>query len=225
MVQPDIVALQETTVKEVDGEGRLAADRSALGFLMGGDYSAVRAEGEERLVALVREDARTGDVRGGTLDPLAPEVGGVMTRVELEWRGRPFALYVVHFRSYGRSGGPLPAQAREVRADLAARTREARLFRQLLEAETLPFVVAGDFNATPDQWTYAHVAAGLHDALTDEAGWAPTFPDERPVVQIDAVLASPEWEVVRAEVLPEGLSDHRGVLVDLRWAQTDDGRG
>lgn len=219
MIEPDVVAMQETVARRVDEDGRIGAGQAALGFLSGADYAILGEDKDDRLAVFVREGTPTGDTRWGTLDPTNPEMAGVMKRVELALQGRPFALYTVHFRSYGRSGGPLPAQAREVREDLEARAREARLFRSLLDAEDLPYIVVGDFNATPDQWTYAHVAAGLQDALSGRAGWAPTYPDGRPVVQIDAVLASSEWEVVSAEVLPSGLSDHRGVLAGLRWRE------
>ena len=220
--RPDLVALQETAVRTLDGGGggrRIAGNPVVLGLLTEPGYTAVSSAGEDRLAVLVGRDVAARWTVGGPLDPADVEGGGVVGRFVVEGGPRPFALYVVHFRSYGRSGGPLRAQAREVQGDLAARAREARLLRSILDAEDLPFLVLGDFNATPDQWTYAHVADGLHDALVGRAGWAPTYPDARPLVQIDAVLASPEWEVEAAEVLPGGLSDHRGVLADLRLSE------
>ena len=216
VAEPDLVALQETVVKGGGGEGRIAGVPAALGLLSGSDYRPVVGRGDDGLAVLVGGDVLARADVGGPLDPLGSSRAGNVDKFVATWDGRPFALYVVHFRSYERSGGPLRRRARGVRDDLAARAREARLLRSVLDAEDLPFLVLGDFNATPDQWTYAHVAAGLHDALLDRAGWAPTYPDARPLVQIDAVLASPEWEVRAAGVLPGGLSDHRGVLADLR---------
>ncbi len=152
------------------------------------------------------------------LDPVPLEGPGVVGRFTSTWEGRPFALYVVHFRSFQREETSWTGRLRDLREDFLARGREAEFLRAALDVEELPFLVLGDFNATPDQWSYAHVARDLHDALAERAGWAPTFPDRRPLVQIDAVLASPHWTVEAARVLPGGLSDHRGVVADLRWA-------
>lgn len=218
-VRPDLVAFQETWVRIIDSgdDYRIAGHRAALGFLTSPEYRLVDGSGKNNLPLLVRGGIRAEPSVDEDLDPLGLDGSGSVRRFVVEWDGRPVALYTVHFRSYDRPGGR--PRVGTVRSDLAARAREARLLRSVLDAEELPFLVLGDFNATPDQWTYAHVADGLQDALVGRAGWAPTFPDERPLVQIDAVLASPEWEVRAAEVLPGGLSDHRGVLADLRLAE------
>jgi endonuclease/exonuclease/phosphatase family metal-dependent hydrolase len=222
-LRPDLVALQETWVRIVDDgdDFRIGGRRAALGFLSDPDYR-LAAGSEENLVLLARGGVAVEPDVGGDLDPFGLEGSGGVRRFVAEWGGRPFAVYVVHFRSYSRPGGS--PQLRTLRSDLAARAREARYLRDVLDAEALPYLVVGDFNATPDQWTYAHVASGLQDALRETAGWAPTYPDGRPLVQIDAVLTSPGWAVASARVLPPGLSDHRGVLVDLRPPPGGDAR-
>jgi endonuclease/exonuclease/phosphatase family metal-dependent hydrolase len=81
----------------------------------------------------------------------------------------------------------------------------------------MPVLVVGDFNSTPHQWAYRHLAQGLQRVGSRDA----TFPADRPVVRIDHILAGPAWEVVDARVpVPRqdtAISDHRPVTAQLRW--------
>jgi endonuclease/exonuclease/phosphatase family metal-dependent hydrolase len=82
-------------------------------------------------------------------------------------------------------------------------------------------LVVGDFNSTPHQWAYWHLAQGLQNAAARRVrGWAATFPAQRPIVQIDHVLASPAWQVTAARIPANGavgISDHRPVVAYLTW--------
>jgi endonuclease/exonuclease/phosphatase family metal-dependent hydrolase len=50
--------------------------------------------------------------------------------------------------------------------------------------------------------------------------WGGTYPAERPLVQIDHVLASPAWQITAARIPADGaaaVSDHRPGVARLRW--------
>lgn len=217
--RPDLIALQEADVRRVTEDGRLAGPRVALGFLSSPEYTLAPRGEEGRVELISRKEITTVGEETVPLDSALDEESGVASRFVVAWNGRLVALYVVHFRSFERSGQSWSEWAQTLRDDFVGREREARFLKSVLGVEDLPFLVLGDFNATPDQWTYAYVAEGLTDALADQVGWAPTYPDERPLVQIDAVLASRHWNVSGARVLGQGLSDHRGVLVGLEWVE------
>ena len=107
---------------------------------------------------------------------------------------------------------------RAYREGALRRAAEARRVRQLMDAVDGPLIVTGDFNSTPYNWAYHHLARGMHDAFTAAGrGLGYTYPAGGPLVRIDYVLASNHWEVVEAWV-PDAttLSDHRPVLADLR---------
>ena len=88
----------------------------------------------------------------------------------------------------------------------------------MMDRETLPILVCGDFNSTPHGWVYHHLAAGLTDVFGRIGrGWGNTYHTRRPFVRIDYVLVSPDWQPLVAEVLDADLSDHRPLLVRLRW--------
>ena len=148
---------------------------------------------------------------------------GVYTRAVLRVGEIEVAVYNVHFRSFGRwRESPQLRSLRGLREDIVQRAVEAERLRAILDAEPLPYIVAGDLNSTPDQWAYQRVAEGSRDALANEGGALPrTYPSHFPLVQIDVVFASPEFDVVGASVGPPGLSDHRPVGATLAVGDND----
>lgn len=81
---------------------------------------------------------------------------------------------------------------------------------------SLPAILAGDFNAPPDDIVLGVLAQQWRNASGTPS---PTFPVDKPTRQIDYVLLRPrdKWEVVKVEVLEEATaSDHRPLLATVR---------
>lgn len=161
-------------------------------------------------------------------------------RTHLRWGGREAVLYNVHLRSFGEekpwndsrvhltrpsTWAPYLRRYREV---YAKRGDEVAEIAERIEEESLPVVVAGDFNSTADNWSYRHLRrAGLdgarrdafRDAFRDGGGltWGRTYRADKPFVRIDFVLVDPAFEVTTARTAPVSFSDHRPVRVQLRW--------
>jgi endonuclease/exonuclease/phosphatase family metal-dependent hydrolase len=101
------------------------------------------------------------------------------------------------------------------------RTDNERLAQALrleghLAGDTVPTILAGDFNSTPGSEVLAHLAAGW--TVVDKGADRLTFPSHGPEREIDFVLYRPaaRWTVVGARLLDEPVaSDHRPVLVEL----------
>ena len=155
-----------------------------------------------------------------------------LVRVPFRWGGREAVLYNVHLRSFGHE--KLWDERRHRLLDprlwrrYAQRYREAYLLRaveaeaivDILEEETRPYLLCGDFNSTPHNWTYRHIVRelGLQDVFEEVGqGLGGTYHARHPFARIDFVLASPAWEPVAARVDDVRLSDHRPLLVRLRW--------
>jgi vancomycin resistance protein VanJ len=95
----------------------------------------------------------------------------------------------------------------------------------ILDHEPLPFIVAGDFNASDYSLIYMEMAAQMNDAFA-EAGyglggsWPNTifigfpryFP---PLIRIDYIWHSDHFQTIRAEQGPRLGSDHIPLLADL----------
>lgn len=217
---PHVVVLQEAGVSvEPAGDRELVsvhpAVRSAraVGYRRVGDAPAPVGP---RLSTLSRLPTRSHTVRA--LDPSSPR-GSVVERTVLTVGGHDVALYNVHLRPFhsdrpwSDQGGGWPRAAVGFAQDVVQRSADARLLKATLASELLPYVVAGDFNATPWQWERAEISDGLSSAVP---AWPPrgTFPSRLPVFDIDVVLTGPGWSA-RGVTGPPGLSDHRPVLADL----------
>ena len=158
-------------------------------------------------------------------------------RTHLRWDGRELVLYNLHLRSFGAvkpwedSTVSLTRPAtwapylRLYRGVYAKRGDEAAEIAQRIAAETLPVVVAGDFNSTADNWSYRALrtagGVGRADAFQRAGGWrwGRTYHALRPFVRIDYVLADPALAVTSARTTPVTFSDHRPVRVSLRWRE------
>jgi len=103
------------------------------------------------------------------------------------------------------------------------RDRLAQL-RALFEstgADSLPLIVAGDFNSTPlspERWLIGRHLLDTWNPWRD--GWATTFPLTSiglpaGAVKIDAVFHDRSWRSLGLWVAPRGASDHRPVVADL----------
>lgn len=103
----------------------------------------------------------------------------------------------------------------DYRADPAVRRTQVRETLALLADDSLPTILVGDLNATPDAPEIQPLLARLHDGWSGHSDPGFTYPAEAPRKRIDYVLTSPEFVVRDARVIPAEASDHRAVVVDL----------
>lgn len=232
---PNVLALQEVPIRYLGGSDAVVLPGGFGSVLAAGTFVSSPPEGYGRSWSqpvFVRSDGGVfiREAAAVSLGPGGQDEGRSQSRMEMEWGGRGFVLYNVHLRSFDRRRpwemevgeevgvrrwlGTWRAALRAYREDFVARAAEARRLRDAIAAETLPVIVAGDFNSTVHQWVYAHVAKGLRDALSEAGVWRrATFPASRPLVGIDHVLVSPDWKVLEGRVLEDTHADHRPLLV------------
>jgi endonuclease/exonuclease/phosphatase family metal-dependent hydrolase len=81
-----------------------------------------------------------------------------------------------------------------------------------------PVIVCGDFNATPQSYSYRRLSDGLKDAFREAGtGRGTTYRGKIPALRIDYQLYSPALETVGHDIRPERLSDHHSVTAHYRW--------
>ena len=95
------------------------------------------------------------------------------------------------------------------------RLAEAKQINRLFanDDDSIPTILAGDFNATPDSAPITELMTKWVHAIDKEA--APTAPSKNPRSRIDYIVYRPNerLKVVKSQVIPEEIaSDHRPVL-------------
>ena len=147
-----------------------------------------------------------------------------LTRTSLHWQGQEIAIYNVQLHSFSAKPWQVddtPNQSllgllRKYRQDFLIRAREAEQVRRILAQETRPFILFGDFNSTPHNWTYRHIAKGLQDVFKLAGrGWGATYHTQLPFARIDYILTSNHWNVHSAYVGHVNFSDHLPLVSNL----------
>lgn len=232
-LQPDLLALQEAPIvftrrlPHIRPAAYVAPLLDSLAYQTRGPAFTERwiITRQPVLGRVAPEDVVQTTLSLDSLDENATQV----VRARLTWAGRPFVLYNLHLRTFGetkpwqdpafRAFDPAAWRRylRQFRDAIVNRAWEARQIRTMLDRETLPLIVCGDFNSTPHGWVYRHLSQGLTDVYRAVGrGWGGTYHARTPFVRIDFVLVSPAWRPLTAEVLATDLSDHRPLLVRLR---------
>ena len=159
--EPDVIVLQETA----EGyDPRLAP------------LYAVYAH-EDHIEGSVRVFSRFAILQRDVLAIEAPgdgQSGREALRLLLDVKGRPLAVYALHISLPLRPRAQLDPDAdigpeALLRYDESRRNAQIRRFLSILDGETAPFIVAGDFNMSDASLIYDEIAARMHDGWR-EAG-------------------------------------------------------
>lgn len=122
----------------------------------------------------------------------------------VEINGRPVTVLVTHL---SHLAPPNPVREAQV-AELIS----------WLEALKTPWILLGDFNATPDSPEVQKLVQYAHPVFREQPEWLTTFsfPAVRPDRRIDYIFFSQDFALKKMEVLDnEGTTDHRPVLAEL----------
>lgn len=233
----DFIGLQEVLPSQ---RRDLGVDLPGLGWIHR-TREASPAEGEATPILFDRSRWALVESRSGTFwlsD--TPEVPGSRS-----WRSalpRIASWGVFRERESGRS--VLVLNTHFDHASQEARERSARRIAEFIaaEAESMPVIVMGDFNAGPTNPARKILCEGvdgspplrdtyavIHGGDERQAGTFHGFRGVSDGIRIDAILASEDFDVLRAAIVhtPPGgehLSDHYPVLAELRLAVSHERR-
>ncbi|MDW8207997.1 MAG: endonuclease/exonuclease/phosphatase family protein [Chloroherpetonaceae bacterium] len=98
----------------------------------------------------------------------------------------------------------------------AGRAQQASVLAQIAREAPRPLLIAGDFNAPPDDPAVRHLRECVNLQDADAQQNRPTFVADRPTVRIDLILHSNDLMPAHVEVIPTQASDHLPVMADLR---------
>ncbi len=99
------------------------------------------------------------------------------------------------------------------RAELAV---QLAILRQKTPANQLPTIIAGDFNAPPQDATHRLLERHYVNTFSHVGtGWGNSFPSSFPIVRIDHIYASPDLIPERCAAISIPNSDHRMIVADF----------
>jgi endonuclease/exonuclease/phosphatase family metal-dependent hydrolase len=101
------------------------------------------------------------------------------------------------------------------------RARQTDEIRKHIESCPHPIILCGDFNDTPNSYTYHQLAKNLNDAFHEVgSGMGTTYIGTIPFLRIDYVLYSPEYFTpLFFRIIPKKLSDHYPISSALRYGK------
>jgi endonuclease/exonuclease/phosphatase (EEP) superfamily protein YafD len=80
-----------------------------------------------------------------------------------------------------------------------------------------PVIVGGDFNVPQGDGVFSLLRPGLRDTFRAEGrGLGNTIPQEFPLVRIDQIWVSGDFEILQSFCRRSKISDHRPVITDVR---------
>ncbi len=215
--RPDVVALQEA-----DGPSAWSGgfDHVATLASLAGFEHAFR--GEHNPFSLGRLDLSSGTALLSRLPLVAPR----SRAFQQSWRDtKGFVAATVE--SLALAGQAVDFVS--IHLDFLAERVRRRQVDQLIDTfrgSDRPLVVSGDFNC---EWGERRRCFDLlaRELALRAAGFGgrPTFPAWRPLVRLDWVLLSPELDFATYRTLEDRLSDHLGVLAEIRWRGEAEGSG
>lgn len=152
---------------------------------------------------------------------------------DIKVEGKEIRIYNIHLKSIGfkpedyefirkantdmeedlsstkRIGGRLKRAFQE-------RAEEVDALSQHMEACSIPFLVAGDFNDTPLSYAVNKVGKKTQNAFVEKGtGWGVTYNGDFPNFQIDYIMASGAFQVESYSIIQRKLSDHFPIWSDL----------
>jgi endonuclease/exonuclease/phosphatase family metal-dependent hydrolase len=97
------------------------------------------------------------------------------------------------------------------------RERQARKVAAAVRRSPYPVILCGDFNDTPNSYSYFTIRGKLQDAFLEKGfGFGRTYSGIAPTLRIDYIFASPSIGILSFRRIKKVLSDHYPIIARLR---------
>jgi vancomycin resistance protein VanJ len=225
LTRPDLILLQE-------------AGGRAAGYLQAEGYEEFpHALDSAEFTLLSRYPILGAEALFGTV----PDAPPIAARFTIDFEGREVAVYSVHTISprdvlkyyrrgaflyglIGVPGTPLAQKRRSNQEYWDQRIEEARSLRDRIEADPLPVILAGDFNAPAGGYIHGLFRSRFQDAHARAGrGFGNTFPGTTrnplslggPWMRIDYLFCNEAWEPAWCITEADRPSQHRAVAANF----------
>lgn len=159
-------------------------------------------------------------------------IDGEKLLAEMMLDGRRFRICAIHMDSYRFDAADLDEIERVSHGDMSRgdghtldKVKETILcheeewnerIKPVVEASTMPMLLAGDLNDIPNSWLYTQIAKQMKDCFCEKGmGYSNTYNGGFPRFRIDMVFHSEGWQTLSYRRIKTEISDHYPVLTSL----------
>lgn len=106
---------------------------------------------------------------------------------------------------------------RSVKKAATIRAKQSHLVAKHIQKSPHPVLVCGDFNDTPQSYTYRQIAQNLDDGFCKAgSGIGTTYAGSIPALRIDYILSDPSIDFSECRVIRRSFSDHYPVIGKIK---------
>ena len=99
--------------------------------------------------------------------------------------------------------------ARRLKKLIVQRSEQTKAIQEVIADSPYPVIILGDFNDTPQSYTYQQLKKGRKDAFIEKGnGWGATYLKPFPIMRIDYILHDSELECTSYKCVSTIKSDH-----------------
>jgi endonuclease/exonuclease/phosphatase family metal-dependent hydrolase len=229
-IQPDIIAIEEyaTNTSRTDTISNL------LEKVLKTDYYYLKLYGP---VAKGKPDDSTGNAifskypiinSGYVPSPALLHLKAIF--VDIKFNNKIFRVYCIHLAAVDIKdaekdqylNGKINFWASDfiigrLTSAFIIRSHQVELIKRHIEKCPYPYIIAGDFNDTPNSYSVNELGDGLKNAFTEKgSGFGFTYYNKFPKLHIDYILVSPQFDVLNYQEIDKKLSDHKPIVSDLK---------
>jgi endonuclease/exonuclease/phosphatase family metal-dependent hydrolase len=105
---------------------------------------------------------------------------------------------------------------RKLAAAFVARSLQVSYIKKHIERCPYPYVIAGDFNDTPNSFSVNEIGYGLKNAFIEKGrGFETTYYSTYPL-HIDHLFASQQFDIMGYHSINKKISDHKAVIAEIQ---------
>jgi len=105
---------------------------------------------------------------------------------------------------------------RKLASAFVARSLQVSFIKKHIRKCPYPYIIAGDFNDTPNSYSVNEIGYGLKNAFIEKGrGFETTYYSTYPL-HIDHIFASQQFDILGYQSIDKKISDHKPILADIQ---------